>query len=75
MKYGISWHHAGNNAKMRNATEMLFREKFLNVVIATTTLAQGIHMPCRSAKRPKANGHITVPTSISSFRPAPPFSL
>ena len=33
---------------MRNATEMLFREKFLNVVIATTTLAQGIHMPCRS---------------------------
>ena len=48
MKYGISWHHAGNNAKMRNATEMLFREKFLNVVIATTTLAQGIHMPCRS---------------------------
>ena len=49
MKYGISWHHAGNNAKMRNATEMLFREKFLNVVIATTTLAQGIHMPCRSA--------------------------
>jgi hypothetical protein len=48
MKYGISWHHAGNNAKMRNATEMLFREKFLNVVIATTTLAQGIHMPCKS---------------------------
>lgn len=48
MKYGISWHHAGNNAKMRNSTEMLFREKFLNVVIATTTLAQGIHMPCRS---------------------------
>ena len=48
VKYGISWHHPGNNAKMRNATEMLFREKFLNVVIATTTLAQGIHMPCRS---------------------------
>jgi len=48
MKFGISWHHAGNNAKMRNAAEMLFREKFLNVVIATTTLAQGIHMPCKT---------------------------
>ena len=45
---GISWHHAGNNVKMRNTTEMLFREKFLQVVAATTTLAQGIHMPCRS---------------------------
>ena len=40
LKFGISWHHSGNNAKMRNATEMLFREKFLNVVVATTTLAQ-----------------------------------
>ena len=40
MKFGISWHHAGNNARMRNATEMLFREQFLNVVVATTTLAQ-----------------------------------
>jgi len=48
LKYGMSWHHAGNNARMRNATEMLFREKFLNLVVATTTLAQGIHMPCKT---------------------------
>ena len=48
LQYGMSWHHAGNNAKMRNATEMLFREKFLNLVVATTTLAQGIHMPCKT---------------------------
>jgi superfamily II RNA helicase len=48
LQYGISWHHAGNNARMRNATEMLFREKFLNLVVATTTLAQGIHMPCKT---------------------------
>ena len=25
LKYGISWHHAGNSAKMRQATEMMFR--------------------------------------------------
>merc|ERR1712013_949675 len=48
LQYGVSWHHAGNNARMRNATEMLFREKFLNLVVATTTLAQGIHMPCKT---------------------------
>ena len=33
---------------MRNATEMLFREKFVKMVYATTTLAQGIHMPCKT---------------------------
>jgi len=48
LQFGMSWHHAGNNARMRNATEMLFREKFLNLVVATTTLAQGIHMPCKT---------------------------
>ena len=25
LKYGISWHHAGNSAKMRQTTEMMFR--------------------------------------------------
>ena len=48
LKYGISYHHAGNNSKMRSTTEMLFREKFLNLVVCTTTLAQGIHMPCQT---------------------------
>ena len=40
LKYGISWHHAGNSAKMRQATEMMFRQKFVQMVYATTTLAQ-----------------------------------
>ena len=48
MKFGISYHHAGNDNKMRSATEMMFREKFLNLVVSTTTLAQGIHMPCQT---------------------------
>jgi len=48
LKYGMSYHHAGNNSKMRSTTEMLFREKFLNLVVCTTTLAQGIHMPCQT---------------------------
>jgi replicative superfamily II helicase len=40
LRYGISWHHAGNKPKMRQATEMMFRQKFVQMVYATTTLAQ-----------------------------------
>ena len=48
LRYGLSWHHAGNDNKMRSATEMLFRQGFLQMITATTTLAQGIHMPCKT---------------------------
>ena len=48
LQFGISYHHAGNNAKLKSSTEMMFREKFLNLVVSTTTLAQGIHMPCQT---------------------------
>ena len=48
IKYGLSYHHAGCKSKEKSTTEMLFREKFLNVVVCTTTLAQGIHMPCQT---------------------------
>ncbi|KAG0652619.1 putative helicase [Hyphodiscus hymeniophilus] len=39
LKRGIGIHHAGMN-------QMLFRKRYLRVVIATGTLALGINMPC-----------------------------
>ncbi|XP_022236377.1 probable ATP-dependent RNA helicase DDX60, partial [Limulus polyphemus] len=45
---GISYHHGGVDIKRRRTVEMLFRNKFLNIVIATGTLALGIHMPCKT---------------------------
>ncbi|XP_076357018.1 LOW QUALITY PROTEIN: putative ATP-dependent RNA helicase DDX60 [Tachypleus tridentatus] len=45
---GISYHHGGVDNKRRSTVEMLFRAKFLNIVIATGTLALGIHMPCKT---------------------------
>ncbi|KAJ7386940.1 putative ATP-dependent RNA helicase ddx60 [Desmophyllum pertusum] len=48
LKRGISYHHAGLNSKKRCCVEMLFREKCLQVIAATSTLALGIHMPCKT---------------------------
>ncbi|KAJ7386934.1 putative ATP-dependent RNA helicase ddx60 [Desmophyllum pertusum] len=48
LKRGISYHHAGLNNKKRCTVEMLFREKYLQVIAATGTLALGIHMPCKT---------------------------
>ncbi|XP_069688132.1 probable ATP-dependent RNA helicase DDX60 [Periplaneta americana] len=48
LQYGIGVHHGGMNAKERSAVEMLFRMKMVNLVVATGTLALGIHMPCKT---------------------------
>ena len=48
LENGISWHHAGNSRSMRESTEILFRSKFVSLCYSTTTLAQGIHMPCKT---------------------------
>lgn len=46
LRRGIGIHHAGMNRKYRQCVEMLFRKRYLRVIIATGTLALGINMPC-----------------------------
>jgi hypothetical protein len=45
---GIGIHHAGMSAQWRMHVESLFRRRRLLFVTATSTLALGIHMPCRT---------------------------
>ena len=48
LKRGVGVHHGALSPDYRQAVEHLFRKKYLKIVIATGTLALGIHMPCRT---------------------------
>ncbi|CAF1056751.1 unnamed protein product [Adineta ricciae] len=48
MKRGVAYHHSGLNNKGRVAVEALFRNRYIQVVFSTATLALGIHMPTKS---------------------------
>ncbi|XP_068134929.1 probable ATP-dependent RNA helicase DDX60 isoform X2 [Hyperolius riggenbachi] len=45
---GIGFHHGSVEAKGRTFVEMLFRMGYIRVVTATSSLALGINMPCKS---------------------------
>uniref|UniRef100_A0A8C8BAL6 DExD/H-box helicase 60 n=1 Tax=Otus sunia TaxID=257818 RepID=A0A8C8BAL6_9STRI len=45
---GIGYHHGSMSARERRVVEMLFRLGYIKVVTATSTLALGINMPCKS---------------------------
>ncbi|XP_035746776.1 probable ATP-dependent RNA helicase DDX60 isoform X3 [Egretta garzetta] len=45
---GIGYHHGSMSTKERQVVEMLFRLGYIKVVTATSTLALGINMPCKS---------------------------
>ncbi|XP_006896731.1 PREDICTED: probable ATP-dependent RNA helicase DDX60-like [Elephantulus edwardii] len=45
---GIGYHHGSMEHKQRQVVEMLFRVGHAKVVTATSTLALGINMPCKS---------------------------
>ncbi|XP_015423966.1 PREDICTED: probable ATP-dependent RNA helicase DDX60 [Myotis davidii] len=48
LKRGIGYHHGSMEIRQRQVVEMLFRLKHLKVITATSTLALGINMPCKS---------------------------
>ncbi|CAF0901849.1 unnamed protein product [Rotaria sordida] len=48
MQRGVAYHHAGLNNKGRVAVEALFRNRYVQVVFSTATLALGIHMPTKT---------------------------
>jgi superfamily II RNA helicase len=48
LRKGIGLHHARMPPEYLLEIERLFRKRMLLMVIATGTLAQGIHMPCKS---------------------------
>jgi len=45
---GVAFHHAGVSQEMRYMLEWLMRQGHLKVMVATTTLAQGINFPISS---------------------------
>ncbi|CAF0996168.1 unnamed protein product, partial [Brachionus calyciflorus] len=48
IELGIGYHHSGMLPVLKSVVEALFRVGKLKVIIATATLALGIHMPCKT---------------------------
>ena len=45
LNYGIGVHHSGLSDETRSLMEWLFEEEEINVLVATTTIAQGVNFP------------------------------
>lgn len=48
LEKGVAFHHAGVSLELRYLLEWLMAQGFLNVMVATTTLAQGVNFPISS---------------------------
>jgi len=45
---GIGYHHAGHIPRLKEITEILFKQELIKVLFATETLSVGINLPCRT---------------------------
>jgi len=48
LKRGVAYHHSQLNNKGRLAVEGLFRNRYVQIVFSTWTLALGVHMPTKT---------------------------
>ncbi|CAF2032627.1 unnamed protein product [Rotaria magnacalcarata] len=48
IKRGVAYHHAQLNGKSRLAVEGLFRNRYVQIIFSTWTLALGVHMPTKT---------------------------
>jgi replicative superfamily II helicase len=45
LEYGVGVHHAGLSDEVRSLMELLFESEKLSILVATTTIAQGVNFP------------------------------
>jgi superfamily II RNA helicase len=68
---GIAYHHAGLIHPLKALVEELFAAGHLDVVVATSTLAMGLHLPARAVvigELKKFNGRSFEPLTATEYR-------
>lgn len=73
---GVGFHNSDMSHELRGLTERLFREHRLKVLVATSTLAQGVNLTCRNVLSVPVmlvndaftNAPLYVPLTVQRFR-------